>query len=79
MPNFGHFLAHGELTLTAQRLKKKKAIPLEGFSLSEKHLIRLPLPHKMITEPIFTIFELFSIISALILPNRIVPGIAWSR
>ena len=33
----------------------------------------------MITEPNFIIFELFSVIPALWLPNRIVSGIAWSR
>ena len=33
----------------------------------------------MITEPNFIIFELFSVISALWLPNRIVSGINWSR
>ena len=33
----------------------------------------------MITEPNFIIFELFSVIPALWLPNQIVSGITWSR
>ena len=33
----------------------------------------------MITEPNFIIFELFSVIPALWLPNRFVSGISWSR
>ena len=33
----------------------------------------------MITEPNFTIFELFLVIPALWLPHRIVSGITWSR
>ena len=37
------------------------------------------ITQKMITEPNFIIFELFSVISALWLPKQIVPGINWSR
>ena len=36
----------------------------------------IPPPNKMITEPIFTIFELFSVIPVLRLPNRIVSRIS---
>ena len=37
------------------------------------------ITQKKITEPNFIIFELFSVISALWLPNRIVSGINWFR
>ena len=36
------------------------------------------IAHNMITEPNFITFELFSVIPALRLPNRIVSGITWS-
>ena len=39
----------------------------------------ITITHKRITEPNFIIFELFSVILALWLPNRIVSGITWSR
>ena len=40
---------------------------------------KFTIAHKTITEPNFIIFELFSAIPALWLPNRIVSGITWSR
>ena len=39
----------------------------------------LTIAHKKITEPNFIIFELFSVIPALWLPNRFVSGINSSR
>ena len=51
---------------------------LSYFSLSEKGLskVKHTITHKMITEPIFTIFEIFSVIPVLRLPNRIVSRIS---
>ena len=60
---------------------------LEGNKMTspaKEHLSEALLPqklplHTMITEPNFIIFELFSVIPALRLPNRIVSGITWFR
>ena len=42
------------------------------------NVIECTITHKIITEPNFTIFELFSVIPVLRLPNRIVSRISKS-
>ena len=66
--------------LTPEMLDRTRAPPEFGTATAfssffiERNILGT-ITHKMITEPNFTIFKLFSVIPVLRLPNRIVSGI----